>query len=66
MQQTRAIVAIVLIASGLVWIGQGTGLLRGGSFMVNDERWALIGLGCVVAGIVIASREVRRRRAKAD
>ena len=54
-------VAIILIALGLVWIGQGTGLLTGGSFMVGDMRWALIGAGCLVIGLIIAAEELRRR-----
>ena len=63
MHRVRTIPSIVLIAMGAVWIGQGTGLLRGGSFMVGDPRWAAIGAGCVLVGIVLGWREVRRRRA---
>lgn len=50
MHRTRTLGGIVLIATGLVWIGQGTGLLRGESFMVGDPLWAWIGLVGVVAG----------------
>lgn len=63
MYRSRAFVSFVLIAAGLVWIGQGTGLLKGGSFMVGDPRWTAIGIVCVVAGALLAIREVRRRRA---
>jgi VIT1/CCC1 family predicted Fe2+/Mn2+ transporter len=62
MVRARVILAIVLVALGLVWIGQGTGVLRGSSFMDDDLRWALIGAGCVVVGLVIGWLEVRRRR----
>jgi hypothetical protein len=55
--------AIILVAVGLVWIGQGTGVLQGRSFMVGDMRWATIGAACVVAGGVVAATEIRRRRA---
>ena len=55
----RSVLPFVLVAVGLVWIAQGVGLLRGSSFMVGDLRWALIGLGCVVLGLVIG---MRRRR----
>jgi hypothetical protein len=41
---------------GLVWIGQGLGLLRGSSFMVDDIRWSLAGLACVAVGLVIVGR----------
>ena len=37
----RLIAASLLVAVGLVWIGQGLGLLRGSSFMVDDVRWAV-------------------------
>jgi hypothetical protein len=63
MHRTRALVAFILIAAGLVWVGQGTGVLKGTGFMVGDARWAWIGALCVVAGFVVAWREVRSRRA---
>ena len=52
-QRTRTLGAVLLIATGLVWIGQGTGLLRGGSFMVGDPTWAWIGLAAVAAGAFV-------------
>ncbi len=58
----RLTIIVVLIAIGLVWIGQGTGTLTGGSFMVGDARWALIGSVSLVAGVVLGVLEVRRRR----
>ncbi|HEX3428267.1 MAG TPA: hypothetical protein VHS36_05620 [Candidatus Limnocylindrales bacterium] len=63
MHRSLATAAIILIALGLVWIGQGTGLLKGSSFMVGDALWAWIGGACVVIGIALGAREVRRRRA---
>lgn len=63
MHRTRAIVTVILVGAGLVWIGQGTGLLKGNSFMVGDMRWALIGTVCVVAGLAVGWLEVRHRRA---
>ena len=63
MIRSRSILAIILIALGLVWIGQGTGLLRGGSFMVGDSTWTLIGAGCVAVGCAIGWLAVRRGRA---
>ena len=41
MIRTRTILAFILVALGLVWIGQGTGLLKGTGFMVGDTRWAV-------------------------
>jgi len=62
MYRTRWILAFMLIAAGLVWVGQGLGLIRGQSFMVDDVRWAWIGLGTAVVGIALAIDAVRRRR----
>jgi hypothetical protein len=63
MHRSRAVLAFILIAAGLVWIGQGSGLLKSSSFMVGDVRWAWIGASCVVVGALIGLLEVRRRRA---
>jgi hypothetical protein len=62
MQRTAVIVAGLLIVIGAVFVGQGFGLLRGSSFMVDDRRWALIGALLVVAGIVIGWRRRVQRR----
>lgn len=40
--------AIVLALAGLVWIGQGLGFIPG-SFMSSDMRWAVAGVGLVLA-----------------
>jgi hypothetical protein len=56
----RWIVAGVIIAIGLVWIGQGSGVIPG-SFMTGDPRWALIGAVLVAVGIVVGWTALRRR-----
>ena len=61
MQRTRWAVIAVIVLVGLVWIGQGTGLLRGSSFMVGDPFWAVAGLALVIAGGVLAALSLRRR-----
>lgn len=58
----RLLFAALLVAVGLVWIGQGLGWLRGTSFMVNDVRWAGAGLVAVVGGAVLALSARRRSR----
>lgn len=63
MIRTRTILAIILVALGLVWVGQGTGLLAGRSFMVGDPRWTAIGAVCIAVGIALGWLEIRRRRA---
>lgn len=62
MIRPRTILAFILVAIGLVWIGQGTGLLHGTSFMVGDPRWTAIGAICLVAGLAIGWLELRRSR----
>ena len=49
--RTRLIGGVILVATGLVWIGQGTGVIRGGSFMVGDPFWAWVGVAAVAVGI---------------
>ena len=61
MQRTRWAVIAVVVLVGLVWIGQGTGLLQGSSFMVGDAFWAVAGLVLVAAGAVMAAVSFRRR-----
>ncbi len=62
--RTRLIIAGVLIVTGLVWIGQGTGVIQGSGFMTDDMRWAVIGLVVFLGGALIgASAVIRRSRA---
>jgi hypothetical protein len=56
----RLIAAVLLLLVGLVWVGQGLGLLRGSSFMVDDTRWALAGAVAVVIGAVLLVGARRR------
>ena len=65
MIRTRTILAFILVAIGLVWVGQGTGLLAGRSFMVGDPRWTAIGAASIVIGVALGWLELRRR-AKPD
>ena len=55
------IVALGLV--GVVWIGQGLGLIRGSSFMTDDVRWAVTGAVLIVVAIGLGLNERRRRRA---
>ena len=50
----RLITAAALVVVGLIWIGQGSGLLTGSSFMVGDARWAVTGAVVVVFGAIVA------------
>jgi ABC-type nickel/cobalt efflux system permease component RcnA len=55
------LLALALAAVGLVWIGQGLGILRGSSFMTDDVRWAMAGAGLVVLGAVVGWLAFRAR-----
>jgi hypothetical protein len=41
------VLLVVAVLMGLVWIGQGVGLIRG-SFMSGDPTWAV--MGAIVSG----------------
>lgn len=58
MRTSRLIVALLLFLVGLVWIGQGTGLI-GGSAMSNVGLFAVLGAALIIAGVVVAVRERR-------
>ena len=49
----------VLTAVGLVWVGQGIGLIEG-SFMTGEPTWTIIGTTMVAAAIVLAVSARRR------
>ena len=59
--RTRWIITAVLLVVGAVWIGQGLGLLRGSSFMVDDIRWAAAGIVLVGVGLVVGWTAVKGR-----
>ena len=62
MHRTRTIGGVIIIATGLVWIGQGSGLLRGSSFMVGDPLWVFLGLVAAAVGIGFIAFDLRRSR----
>ena len=59
MQRSALISAGLLVVVGAIFIGQGTGVLRGSSFMVGDGRWAVIGLVSLIVGLVLGWRSWR-------
>ncbi|HZM73281.1 MAG TPA: hypothetical protein VFC71_07870 [Candidatus Polarisedimenticolia bacterium] len=59
---TRLTLAIVVTAVGIVWIGQGLGLIRSRSFMTDDPTWAWIGAAVVIIGAALLVRSFRIRR----
>ena len=57
------VVAALMCLIGLVFIGQGLGIITGRSVMVGDRTWAVIGALMVLAGAWIGRRAWVRRRA---
>jgi hypothetical protein len=53
MHRTRAIGGAVIVATGAVWMAQGSGLLQGSGFMVGDPMWLVLGAVAVVIGIAL-------------
>ena len=58
----RVITGASMVLVGAIWIGQGLGLIRGSSFMVDDTRWAVTGLVAIAFGAVVAFSGWRRGR----
>jgi len=49
-----------MILAGAVWILQGLGILTaGGSFMIGDRTWTVIGAAFVTLGVGLALRARR-------
>jgi hypothetical protein len=57
------VLGVLLFLTGGVWIGQGLGYIKG-SFMTGDMKWFWIGVGMIVAGIVVGVGGLRGRRSQ--
>jgi hypothetical protein len=55
------VVGVLLVAVGGVWIFQGIGVLKG-SFMTGQAFWGWAGGVCVLLGLPILTRGLRRAR----
>jgi hypothetical protein len=49
------IVGLLAVAMGLLWIGQGLGLILwpASSFMLNQPKWSWYGTALAVAGLIV-------------
>jgi len=56
----RLTVAVVLLLVGLLWVGQGIGLV-GGSAMTGSSLWAVIGAVLIAIAWVLAWTGFRSR-----
>jgi uncharacterized membrane protein len=59
MRASRLVVALILAAIGLVWIGQGTTLIPG-SAMSGSSFWAIVGAGLIILAVAVVVVERRR------
>jgi hypothetical protein len=50
--RARRVVGVILCIVGVVWLGQGVGLI-GGSFMTGEAVWAVIGGVAIVFGVFL-------------
>jgi hypothetical protein len=60
--RTLFVLGGVFLVVGVIWLGQGVGLI-GGSFMTGEAVWAVIGGGCIVVGAFLVRTGFRWRRA---
>lgn len=63
MKVVLRIIGIAAILMGLLWIGQGMGLVMwpASSFMLAQRQWALWGLLLAALGLALLLRAGRRR-----
>lgn len=62
MHRTRAVGGALIVATGGVWIAQGSGLLPGSGFMSGDPTWILIGAIGVAIGLALMWVGLRAQR----
>jgi glucose dehydrogenase len=58
MRTSRIVIAVIIGLIGLVWIGQGSGLIAG-SAMSGSLFWLVVGVVLVVLAAGIVIRETR-------
>jgi hypothetical protein len=54
---------VLLLAVGVLWVLQGSGVLGGSGGMSGKGQWFVIGLLVAVAGVVVFVGGARQRRA---
>jgi hypothetical protein len=55
------VIAVLMVLTGAVWIGQGLGYVKG-SFMTGDMHWFWIGVGLAVVGLALGATALLYRR----
>ena len=61
MRKLLLIVGFIALAIGLLWIGQGTGVITwpASSFMISQIHWAYYGAALAVFGVILIWRGKR-------
>jgi hypothetical protein len=59
MRPTRLVLAAVLALVGIIWLGQGLGLIEG-SFMTGSLFWAAMGVVLLAGAVLLVLLERRR------
>ena len=64
MRIVLTIIAVLMVLTGLLWIGQGTGAIPwpANSFMIDERPWALRGVILAILGAALFRFARRRRR----
>jgi hypothetical protein len=63
---TRGVIGIVLCLAGLVWILQGTNVLRGSKLMSGHGQYAVLGVVVLAVGTVLLVWADRIRRGHSE
>jgi hypothetical protein len=66
MRRGLLIIGLVALAIGLLWIGQGTGVIAWpkSSFMINQIQWAGYGAILAAVGLILIWQSQRQGRGK--
>ncbi len=62
--KSLTIIGVLALANGLLFMGQGSGLVPwpATSFMINQTQWIYYGAGIAFAGLILIVVGARRRR----
>jgi uncharacterized membrane protein HdeD (DUF308 family) len=59
------IAGILLCVVGVIWLGQGIGVIHG-SFMTGQPLWAVLGAAALIGGVALIARAAAIRRGRSE